>query len=177
MRYNGLVITFSKPNATRLALKIAAGSQLAPYMVVYPDGSVGATDGVCMVLSRGAHDADMLEPLYVSPSGSLPVSKGSLSYYLDDSMDEMVEVRVRSESRFPVTVSRDGKAPRLHNALPGHLTPVAAEMPLFDSILGGKIAADYGLKRGVWRKGPWDDRVYLDDVDEGDTVVLAAIRR
>lgn len=147
------------------------------YVVLYPDGSLGATDGVSMLMSRDAHDADVDSPLYIKGEGSLSLSKTADSYALSDDMVHLIERRPRSEATFDVSVQRGVKMPDLHRAVPTHLTPVAGEAPAFDSIVGGRIASDYGLDRGVWSRGPWADRVYLEGVDEGDLIVLAGIRR
>lgn len=147
-----------------------------PFVALYPDGSIGATDGVALVHSSGAHDADVAQPLLVRPVRA-SLSSGSTAYRLSDCLTELVEVRPRSEATIDVSVETGARIPSIHKAVPGNLTPVAGEIPLFDSIIAGRLASDYGLKRGVWVKGPWSDRVYLSGVEEGDLVVLAGIRR
>lgn len=176
------MIQLCKPKAVRLAIKISQSREnlfrdSMGYVVLYPDGSLGSTDGVCMVHSKDAHDADIDEPLFFRPLSSVPLSTSAVSYSIGDDLCSMTESRPRSEQTFDIETSRGVRMPSLHKALPGSMTPVAGETPLFDSVIGGRIASDYGLKRGVWLKGPWSDRVYLDMTDEGDTVVLAEIRR
>lgn len=172
------MIEFSKPNAVRLALKIAVSAEPhLGYMALHPDGSVGATDGVALVHSVDAHDADVDRPLYVRPTGRLHLSSTADSYALNLTDGVLIERRPRSEATTEVSVSRGESVPDTHRAVPGRLTPEAGEAPPFDSIIAGRLASDYGLARGVWRRGPWSDRVYLEGTDEGDMVVLAGIRR
>lgn len=172
------MVELTKPNAARLAFKIAAGADPhLGFVVLYPDGSLGATDGVSLVLSMGAHDADMLDPLYVAPVGRLHLSGTAHSYALDLAEGVLVERRPRSEASTEVRVSKGEAVPDLHRAMPGSLTPWPDEAPLFDSIIAGRVASEYGLERGVWTRGPGLHRVYLSDAEEGDTVMLAGISR
>lgn len=170
------MIEIRKANALRLALRMA---QHAPehlgVVALYPDGNLAATDGISLVFSRDAHESEV--PLSIRPGRALPVSKTADSYALDVGESQLVERRPRSEGRIDVEVLRGIDLPKVYVAIPTHLTPVAGEAPPFDSIVAGRIATDYGLERGVWRRGPWDDRVYLEGVDDGDTVVLAGVRR
>jgi len=142
------VIELTKPNAARLAFKIAAGAD--PHLgfaALYPDGSLGATDGVSLVLSMGAHDADMLDPLYVAPVGRLHLSGTAHSYALDLAEGVLVERRPRSEASTEVRVSKGEAVPNLHRAMPGSLTPWPEEAPLFASRNLSRGGDECGLRQ------------------------------
>ena len=170
------MIEIRKPNAFRLAFKVASrADDHLGYVAIYSDGSLGATDGISAVISADAHDCEV--PLFVKPEGSIALSKTADLYQISDDLCTLIEHRPRSEATFDISVQRGLRFPPLHKLVPGHLTPEAGEAPPFDSILAGRLASDYGLDVGVWRRGPWRGRVYLEGTDDGDIVVLAGIIR
>lgn len=161
----------------RLALTIAKGANSGLQWVrLDPDGTLWATDGIALVRSLGAHTGDITQALYVSaPDGYRP-NGNEVGYQLDVSECILKEERPRSSRDWVVQVSKDVPYPPVANIVPNHFQRDADLRPEFDSIVAGRLADAYGLKRGVWVAGPHPDRVYLRGVSEGDLVVLGGIR-
>lgn len=173
------MIKFHNASATRLAFKIAswADGNLG-HVMLDADGSMWATDGYVMIRSLNAHDAEITKPIYVSCSKTT-FSASPEGFSLDIQEGVLIEHRPRSESSFEVAIKRGIRFPNVRNAIPNHLVisrqGVKTDTPHFDSIIAGKVAHEYGLKRGVWVAGSGVNRVYLHGVEDTDLVILAGI--
>lgn len=161
----------------RAALTIAKGANDGLRWVrLDPDGTLWATDGIALIRSLEAHTGDIAQSLYVSaPDGYRP-NGNEVGYRLDVSECILKEERPRSSRDWTVQVTTGVKYPPVANIIPNHFQRDAKLRPEFDSIVAGRLADAYGLKRGVWVAGPHPDRVYLRGVSEGDLVVLAGTR-
>ncbi|MCA1807428.1 MAG: hypothetical protein LC687_06245 [Actinobacteria bacterium] len=171
------VIELMKANAVRAALRIAS---MAPahlsVVALYPGGRLVATDGVVMVASEDAHDADISEPLFLRPTSARKGSASAESYRLDIEGGRLIEVRPRSENDIPVEVERGLEYPPYSKLLPSHLSRTHSP-PLFDSIIAGRVAEAYGLELGVWGGCHLENAAALAGVEDGDTVVIAGVKR
>lgn len=175
MEAKGIVL--HKIRAARLAFKVAAW---APdglgYVKLSPDGSLYATDGLVMVKAAECHAGTFARPLFLSARSRFTVSKTAERLELFVGDGTLVESRPRSSESYAVDVEKDVSFPSVETLIPGHLAELRSP-PLFDSILGGKVADAYGLERGVWAASRVPRAVQLLDTDVGDIVVLAGIRR
>lgn len=173
------MIELHNTRATRLAFKIAswADGNLG-HVMLDPDGSMWATDGFVMIRSVQAHDAEVTKPIFVSPKKTT-FSVNPEGFSLSTEEGVLIEHRARSEASFDVEIKRGIRFPNVRNAIPNHLNISRkgdkTDMPHFDSILAGKVAHEYGLKRGIWVAGSGVNRVYLKDLDDGDLIILAGI--
>lgn len=160
----------------RLAVHIASSAwEGLNYVMLAPDGSLWATDTVALLRSLDAHDANLESPLYVEVPRGTKLGDNALSFGLDVAGLTLIERRPRSERVIPIGVKRDIVYPPVARAIPGGMAPVSEHTPAFDSIKAGGLASTYGLKYGVWSRGPWRNRVYLRGVDPGDMVILAGM--
>ena len=170
-------IELYKLRAARLAFRIASWApQGLGYVKLSPDGSLYATDGVVMVRAEDAHDGRFSGALYVSPASRFTLSKTVERLELRVGDGSLVEHRPRSEEAHEVDVERDVHFPPVETLIPGHLAELQSP-PHFDSIIGGRVAEAYGLDVGVWGASLVPLAVQLRNTDEGDTVVLAGVRR
>lgn len=171
------MIELPNANATRTAFKLASRTKgEMGHVMLTPDNKLFATDGFAMIVSSEAHDAELTEPMFVSPPTGLSLSKSALGYKLDVAVGALVEERSRSEVSGSVEVKRGLRFPDVYSRIPSHLTREAGDTPDFDSIKAGRIASDYGLDVGRWVKGAWQDVVWLYGTEETDMVMLAGLR-
>lgn len=173
------MIELNNARATRLAFKIASWAEdNLSYVMLDPDGSMWATDGYVMIRSLQAHDAEITKPIFVS-SKKTTFSANPERFSLSVEDGTLTEHRARSEASFDAEVRRGIRFPNVRNAIPNHLVVsqkgAKTDTPHFDSILAGRVAHEYGLKRGVWVAGSGVNRVYLKDVEDTDLVMLAGI--
>lgn len=172
------MIRLTKPPAVRAALTIAHGAwENLAVVRLDPDGTLWATDGVVIIRSKEAHDADISEPLYVGAPKSYRTNGGEVGYRLDVGEGVLIEERPRSEREWQVEVSRGRPYPNVAAVMPGNLAKRMVTSPVFDSIRGGKVAEAYGLSLGVWGPGHKKDFVELEGLDDGDTIIMARVRR
>jgi len=192
------MIHLGKPKAVRAALTIAHGAStvmkhvghgpedvlvdrgdynIMAHVRLDPDGVLWATDGVAVIRSLDAHDADISEPLYIECPQGYRVNGGEVGYTLDVAEGTLTEARPRSERVWQVNTRTRVRYPPVARLMPGNLTERALVYPQFDSIRGGKLAEAYGCPIGLWLPGHREDLVELVDLDEGDTIYLASVRR
>ncbi|MCA1806685.1 MAG: hypothetical protein LC687_02310, partial [Actinobacteria bacterium] len=137
------------------------------------DGWMFATDGYGLLLSKNAHDAE--QDVYIKALSRARMSQTGERYEILTDEDTLIEYRSRSQERYDVEIASDVKYPGVHRRVPTHLTAWPKAIPPYDSIRAGKMAADYGLNRGIWTGGPSEDSVHLLGVADTDLVILAAV--
>lgn len=180
------MISITKPNAFRAAAKICLeqGEVYFPFegVLLMPDGALLAANEYVAIRSEAAHTGEIDDPILIHKSSLKGLNRSALSFGVDLGSTTLVEYGARSEGKRLLqaerVVANDIKALsssvftlKLHHDPASH-----GQMPPFDSIRAGAIAAAYGLRHGVWYPGIDDTVVSLSGLEEGDRIILAAMK-